>query len=131
MAEKAKIELKSEIKPFPTPGASLPVSAIGQSSDLVERAVSTGYALARDTRAEVLQRSLAFVDFIEGTQQSALKLVRDVMSRADKIVLDAVDTSENLSVGVLRATRDALVGVTHFAESLPKMRVKAAVVTSS
>jgi hypothetical protein len=107
------------------------VSAIGQSSDLVERAVSTGYALARDTRAEVLQRSLAFVDFIEGTQQSALKLVRDVMSRADKIVLDAVDTSENLSVGVLRATRDALVGVTHFAESLPKMRVKAAVVTSS
>ncbi len=129
MAEKTKME---NGKPAPSASGTLTTSAIGQVGDLTERALSTCYSVARDTRAEILQRSLALIDFFQGTQESAFKIMRDAATRADKIALDLVDTSESLTVGALRSTRETLMGLTQFAtrtsqlvtdtarESLPK-----------
>jgi hypothetical protein len=100
-------------------------SWVSQSTELAERAVTTGFGLLRDVSNEMNQRVLAVLQLVDNTQQGVIKLARTVDERIDRLTGDSIDTAESLVVGVIRAVRDTGHGVTDLASGLSRPRESA------
>jgi len=114
-AEKA--ELKAQ-KSVPSDREGIVASFVTQTAELAEKATTTAFGVVRDVRGELSQRIVGTLAFIDGSQQSFIKLLRGINERADKLSDDVIDTLENLSVGSLRTLRDTSRGVTELATSV-------------
>jgi hypothetical protein len=109
---------KNESKPIPSDKEGVLRSWVNQTSELAEKATVTAFTIVRDFRGEVTQGVGNTINWIEGSQQAAFKLVRRVNERLDRLADDTVDTVENVVLGVIRATRDTSASVTDLAKNL-------------
>ena len=114
-AEKAVLEVE---KPIPSDRGAIATSFVTQTAQLAEKATATAFAVVRDVRGELSQRIVGTLAFIDGSQQSFMKLLRGINERADRLSDEVIDTLENLSVGSLRTLRDTSRGVTELATSV-------------
>jgi hypothetical protein len=73
--------------------------AVTEVGGLIEKGVGEYYAVLRDM----------------------LGLVRDTLGRADKMVLETIDTSESLTMGAIKSTRETLMGITSYATRTTQM----------
>jgi hypothetical protein len=87
-------------------------SWVTHGSDLAERSVTTLFGIARDVRGEVNARFLGALSLIEGTQAGAIKLVKSIDERIDKLAEDVIDSAESFSLNLIRTVRDTSHGVT-------------------
>jgi hypothetical protein len=115
-----KITKPSEAKPIPSDREGLLRSFVNQSSELAEKATTTTINIVRDVRSEINQGVGATINWVEGSQQTAFKLLRRVNERIDRLSDEAIDTVENVLLGVIRATRDTSASVTDLAQNLTK-----------
>ena len=118
-AKVAKVDVKT---PVAAEREGLLASWVSQSADLAERTVSTGFGIVRDVRGEINARVLAAIGFVDNAQQGAVKLVRVLDERVDRLAEDSIDTAESLVVGIIRAVRDTSHGVTDLATSISRPR---------
>src|SRR5262245_20404174 len=92
---------KSDIKAISADADSLPATLVGQSWGLAERAAIQYFALLREVRGELGQRILSTLDWLESWQHAAFKLARETSTRIDKLTLDSVDASEQMTLAVM------------------------------
>lgn len=118
-AKVTKVDVKP---PVAAEREGLLTSWVSQGAELTERAVTTGFGIVRDVRGELNQRVLAAISFVDNTQQGAIKLLRTVDERVDRLAEDSIDTAESLVVGIIRAVRDTSHGVTELATSFSRPR---------
>jgi hypothetical protein len=93
-------------------GGGLLTSWVTHSTDLAERTTTTVFGIARDVRGEVNARIVGALSLIEGTQAGAMKLVKSIDERIDRLAEDIIDTAENLTLNFIRTLRDTSHGVT-------------------
>jgi hypothetical protein len=102
-----KVDMKAVGEP-----AGIITSWLSHSTELAERTTLTVFGIARDIRGEINARILGALSLIEGTQAGALKLVKTIDERLDKLAEDAIDTAESLTLNLIRTVRDTSHGVT-------------------
>jgi len=61
------------------------------------------FGLWRDVRAELAQRAVNMIEWIEGAQQGATRLARSAVQRIDEVAVAWIDANERVSLGVVRA----------------------------
>jgi hypothetical protein len=118
-AKEAKIS-KAELKGGGEEG--IVGSWVSHGAELAERTVTTSFGIVRDVRGEVHQRILGTLLFVESAQQGVFKLIRSIDERLDKLVGDAVDTGESITLGIIRTIGDTSHGVTDLAGQLTRPR---------
>jgi hypothetical protein len=97
-------------------------SWVSQSSELAERTTTAMFGIVRDVRGELNQRVLGTLSFVEGTQQSVLKILRSVDERLDRLSEEMIDTSESLVIGLIRTLRNTGHGVTELVGTVARPR---------
>ncbi len=102
---------KVDVKPIGEP-VGIFTSWVSHSTELAERATLTVFGIARDLRGEVNQRILGALSLVEGTQAGAIKLVRSIDERIDKLAEDVLDNAESFTLNLIRTVRDTGHGVT-------------------
>ena len=106
---------KTDLKTVPTDGAGLPATLVQQSFGLGERAALSYFGLLRDTRAEISQRWLATLDWLESLQHGVFKIAREASGRIDRLVGDSVDAAESMTLATLGTSRGAALSATEIA----------------
>jgi hypothetical protein len=101
-----KVDVKSISEPV-----GIFSSVVSHSTELAERTTITVFGIARDVRGEINQRFLGALSLIEGTQAGAIKLVRTIDERIDKLTEDVIDTAESFTLNLIRTVRDTSHGV--------------------
>jgi hypothetical protein len=83
------------------------VLAIGIDSvaQATEKTLNAWFGIVRDVRGEISQRVLGMVDWVEGIEQSGIRLARSVVQRTDAVATAWIDANEHLTLGVVRALR--------------------------
>jgi hypothetical protein len=83
------------------------VLAIGIDSiaQATEKTLSAVFGIVRDVRGEISQRVLGVVDWVEGIEQSGIRLARSVIQRTDSVATAWIDANEHLALGVVGALR--------------------------
>jgi hypothetical protein len=107
--------VKTDLKTIPTDGAGLPATLVHQSFGLGERAAVSYFGLLRDTRAELAQRWLATLDWLESLQHGVFKIAREASGRIDRLVGDSVDAGESMTIAMLGSGRGTALGATEIA----------------
>jgi hypothetical protein len=120
MAEQQKIEqrAKGDVKPAVAEADGLLQSLLVQSSQIAETAVGATFSTIRDVKGEVQKLAVGTLDLVNGFQQGATRIARQVTDRFDRLTDDAIGTSESLALSAIRVTRDAAVGATQLAGRL-------------
>jgi hypothetical protein len=95
-------------------------SVLSRGVDLAERAASTAFGIVRDVRGETNQRILGTLKWVEEFQEAAFRLVRSIDERLDRLVVDAIDTGEGITLGIIRTVGETGHGVTEMAGSLTR-----------
>jgi hypothetical protein len=113
---------KVEVKPVAADREGLLTSWVSQSAEIAERVVATGFGIVRDVQTEVNARLLGVVGFVDTTQQGAIKLIKGIDDRLDKLTGDVIDAAESVTLGIIRTVRDTGHGVTDLASGLTKPR---------
>jgi hypothetical protein len=113
---------KVDVKTVAADREGLLTSWVSQSAELAERVVTTGFGIVRDVQGELNQRLLGVIGFIDNTQQGAIKLLKGIDDRMDKLAGDVVDAAEGMTLGMIRTARDTGHGVTEMASGLTKPR---------
>ena len=93
------------------------VLALGVESatQATEKTLLAGFGIVRDVRGELAQRALSIIDWVEGTQQGAVRLARSFVQRTDEVATAWIDANEQLTLGIVRAIRSTGHGATFFA----------------
>jgi hypothetical protein len=95
------------------------VGLIGQwvalSTGLVSRAVGTSFGILQDVRAELAERIVATIDWVDGSQQGTLRLVRSIHRRVDAFSKEALEAGEHALSGVVRGVQATSDEATRFA----------------
>ena len=102
-----KVDVKSLGEPV-----GILTSWVSHSTELAERTTLTVFGIARDVRGEVNARIVGALNLIEGTQAGAIKLVKTIDERIDKLAEDVIDTAESFTLNLIRTVRDTSHGVT-------------------
>jgi hypothetical protein len=93
------------------------VLALGVESatQAAEKTLLAGFGIVRDVRGELAQRALSIIEWVEGTQQGAVRLARSFVQRTDEVATAWIDANEQLTLGIVRAIRSTGHGATFFA----------------
>src|SRR4051812_32216001 len=70
-----------------------------------EKTLGAWFGLLRDVRGEVAQRTVAVIDWVDGTQQGATRIARTLVQRTDEVAVAWLDAHERLALGIVRAFR--------------------------
>jgi len=97
--------------------------ALGTS--LVTRAIGTGFGIVDDVRAEIAQRIDATIDWVDGSQQGSLRLLRSVHHRIDALSKQTIETGELALTGVVRGVHATSDEATRFASRAASVLVDA------
>jgi hypothetical protein len=85
---------------------------IAHTADITERALTSGFSLANDLRAELFtQRALSAIAWLESAQQGAIRLSRGFVEQTDRLSADVLRTSEDILVGIVHTLKKNGQGV--------------------
>jgi hypothetical protein len=84
-------------------------------TDVVGHAVGTGFGVLQDVRAELAMRVSATLDWVDGSQQGALRLVRSIHHRIDELSKETLDAGERALAGLVHGVRATSNEATRFA----------------
>ena len=113
---------KVDVKAVAADREGLLTSWVSQGAEIAERVVTTSFGIVRDVQGEVNQRLLGVIGFFDGTQQGAIRLIKGIDDRLDKLTGDIIDAAEGMTLGIIRTARDTGHGVTDLASGLTKPR---------
>jgi hypothetical protein len=113
---------KVDVKAVAADREGLLTSWVSQGAEIAERVVTTSFGIVRDVQGELNQRLLGVIGFFDGTQQGAIKLIKGIDDRLDKLTGDVIDAAEGMTLGIIRTARDTGHGVTDLASGLTKPR---------
>jgi hypothetical protein len=113
---------KVDVKPVAADREGLLTSWVSQSAEIAERVITTGFGIVRDVQNELNARLLGAIGFVDNTQQGAIKLIKGIDDRLDKLTGDVIDAAESVTLGIIRTVRDTGHGVTDLASGLNKPR---------
>jgi hypothetical protein len=88
---------------------------VALGTGLVGRAIGTGFGILQDVRAEVAERITATIDWVDGSQQGTLRLVRTIHHRIDALSKEALEAGEHALTGVVHGVRATSDEATRFA----------------
>src|ERR1700722_18931836 len=88
---------------------------VGLSAGLVGRAIGTGFGVLHDVRAEIAVRVGATIDWVDGSQQGTMRLVRTVHRRVDDLWKDTLEAGEQAVTGLLHGVHATSDEATKFA----------------
>lgn len=80
-----------------------------------EKTLLAWFGLCRDVRGELAQRSVAVIDWVDGTQQGLTRIARTLVQRTDEVIVAWLDAQERLALGVVRAFRTTGHGASRLA----------------
>jgi hypothetical protein len=95
--------------------AGLIAQWVALGTGLMGRAVGTGFGILQDVRAEVAERIAATIDWVDGSQQGTLRLVRSIHRRLDTFSKESLEASERALTGVVNGVRATSDEATRFA----------------
>jgi hypothetical protein len=90
---------------------ALVASWVTLTTELAERVTATCFGVARDVRAEVHKNVAATMNFVSESQQSMMKMARNIDERIDKLTAETIDVAESMTLSIIRTVRDTSHGV--------------------
>lgn len=82
---------------------------------LFGRAIGTGFGALQDVRAEVAVRVGATLDWVDGSQQGTLRLLRSIHHRIDELSKETLEAGEHALTGLVHGVRTTSDEATKFA----------------
>jgi hypothetical protein len=95
--------------------AGLIAQWVALGTGLMGRAVGTSFGIMQDVRAEVAERIAATIDWVDGSQQGTLRLVRSIHRRLDTFSKESLEAGERALTGVVNVARATSDEATRFA----------------
>jgi hypothetical protein len=95
--------------------AGLIAQWVALGTGLMGRAVGTGFGILQDVRTELAERIAATIDWVDGSQQGTLRLVRSIHRRIDLFSKESLEASERALTGVVNGVRATSDEATRFA----------------
>jgi hypothetical protein len=107
------------------------VGLVGQwvtlGAGLAGRAIGTTFGVLQDVRTEIAERVGATLDWLDGSQQGTLRLVRNIHRRVDVLSKETLDAGENALSGLVSGLRTTSHEATRFASRTASVLVDAPV----
>jgi len=91
------------------------LSWVSLASGVAEKGVDTVFGVSQDVRGEVNQRVVGVIDFVDGAQQSQIKLARSITDRLDLFSSRTVEAAEQAILGLVTTARSAGQGAADIA----------------
>ncbi len=96
---------EAEVRTLRIAEAGVLMTVVTSGADLTDKAVGGTFDVARTVRAELFRATSAGIDWVEGTQQSSFRIVREAVMRVDKLSQGMVEGLEAVAMAVSRAIR--------------------------
>ena len=109
---------QAEVRKLKAAHESVIASAVTAGADALERAIQNGFETAEAVRREALHAAFAAVELAETLQGSAMKLLRDALTRLGKTTEGVSDGLQGTALTVVKAVRGSGELVARTAESL-------------
>ncbi len=101
-------------------------TSVESAAQATEKTLLAWFGLCRDVRAELAQRAVGVIEWVEGAQQGATRIARSLVQRVDEVTVAWIDANERMALGVVRALGTTGQGATalasHAAASLTSTR---------
>ena len=78
-------------------------TSVESAAHATEKTVLAWFGLCRDVRGELAQRAMSVIEWVEGAQQSAMRIARSLVQRVDEVTVAWIDANERMALGVVRA----------------------------
>ena len=94
----AESVVKSEVIRSLTPSeGGVHTTAVAWGANLAEKALAIPIGVGRAARNEAFRAVYAGIDWVEGTNQAAFKIVRQLVQRLDELSLEFVEGLESVA----------------------------------
>ncbi len=94
-----------EVRPLKAAEGGVFMTTVTWGANLAEKGMAGPLGVGRTIRDELFRATYAGVDWVEGTNQSAFKVARELIQRMDKLSVEALQGAESLASAVSRAIR--------------------------
>ncbi len=81
------------------------MTAMTYGANLTEKAVGVPLVTARAIRDEFFRATFAYIDWLEGLNQSPFKVAREALKGVDKLSHEALDSLDAMAGSVVRVLR--------------------------
>jgi hypothetical protein len=109
---------QAEVRKLKAAQESVIASAVATGADAMERAIQNGFETAEAVRREALHAAFAAVELAETLQGSAMKLVRDGLTRLGKATEGVSDGLQGTALALVKTVRGSSELVARTAESM-------------